>query len=100
MKQADGQKMVLGKTEVEKDLGVHVANTLKPTTHCHRAANKGMSALKLMRIAFDCQNEQNFKVLFTTYVCPHLDYCAQAVRSYMKQDFVAIEKYRDKLQNW
>ena len=84
MKMTDGQEKVIGQREVEKDLGVYIVNTLKPTTHCRRAANKTMSALKLLTIAFECLNLPNFKILYTTYVRPHLDYCAQAVGPYMQ----------------
>ena len=92
MKQADGHEKVLGKTEVERDLEIYIVNTLKPTTHCRRAANKAMSSLKLLRIAFEGLTRSNFKVLCTTYVRPHLDYCAQAVGPYMRQDFAALER--------
>ena len=37
-----GQVHQIAETKVEKDLGVYVCNNLKPTTHCHKAANKAM----------------------------------------------------------
>ena len=83
---------ILEETSVEKDLGVHIANSLKPTYHCEKAANKAMSALKLVRIAFDRLTKNNFKMLYTTYVRPHLDYCIQAMGPYMVQDFRALER--------
>jgi len=83
---------VLTVTETEKDLGIHVVNNLKPTFHCQKAANKAMSALKLLRNAFVKFNKKNFKLLYTTYVRPHLDYCWQAVGPFMVQDFTALEK--------
>ena len=92
MKQEGEQIHELAETKIEKDLGVHVTNTLKPTTHCLRAANKAMVALKLMRMAFDRFKTSNFNQLYTTYVRPHLDFCVQAVGPYMRQDFSALEK--------
>ena len=92
MKQEGGQMHQLTETQVEKDLGVHVTSNLKPTTHCHKAANKAMVALKLMRVAFDRFNTSNFNRLFTTYVRPHLDFCAQAAGPYMRQHFSTLEK--------
>ena len=86
------QAKSLDKTAMEKDLGVYVTNTFKPTTHCKKAANKAMSALKLLKIAFSKLNKENFKILYTTYVRPHLDYCAQAVGPVFKQDINALEK--------
>ena len=83
---------VLGETTIEKDLGVHIVNNLKPTYHCKKAANKAMTALKLVKIAFDRLTKTNFKLLYTTYVRPHLDYCIQAMGPYMVQDFKALER--------
>ena len=83
---------VLEETVAEKDLGVHIINSLKPTYHCEKAANKAMSALKLLRIAFDRLTTKNFKILYTTYVRPHLDYCIQAMGPYMIKDFKALER--------
>lgn len=51
-----------------------------------------MSSLKLLRMAFDNLNMNNFKMLFTTYVRPLLDYNIQAVGPYMRKDFEALEK--------
>ena len=89
---ADGHMSKLGETVLEKDLGMHISNTLKPTAHCSKAAGKANSALRLLRNSFSSLNERNFTVLFTTYVRPHLDYCLQAVGPYMVQDFKALEK--------
>ena len=40
-------------TILEKDLGVYISSDLKPSTHCKKAAAKGMSALRLMKQTFD-----------------------------------------------
>ena len=87
----NGQYSSLKETMDEKDLGINVTNTLKPTTHCQRAASKAMSALRLLRLSFDHLHIRNFKSLYTTYVIPHLEYDVQAVGPYMAQDFKALE---------
>ena len=88
----NGEPYQLECTESEKDLGVHVSKSLKPTLHCHKAANRAMSALKLLRIAFGTFTMTSFKPLYTVYVRPHLEYCVQAVGPYMVQDLSALEK--------
>ena len=60
--------------------------------HCKKSANKAMSALKLLKIAFKPLSKSNFKVLYTAHVRPHLDYCVQAVGSVFKLDINALEK--------
>ena len=84
-----GQK--LQTTEVERDLGVAITSDLKPSTHCQRAANRAMVALRLLRASFDRLTELNFASLFNTYVRPHLDYCIQAVGPQAVKDLDLLE---------
>ena len=88
----DGQTTQLLKTTQERDLGVMVEDTLKPTLHCHHASVKGMAALRRLKNAFMSINKENFKPLFNTYVRPHLEFCIQAVGPYMAQDFKELEQ--------
>ena len=92
MKQDDSGTYEVEETSVEKDVGVYISNTLKPTYHCQKAAKKGMSALRLLKTSFDKLDTSNFKILYTTYVRPHLEYCLQAVGPYMVQDFQLLER--------
>ena len=88
----DGVMRKIEETCLEKDLGVYISNTLKPSLHCQKAANKGMSALRLIKMAFDRIDVTNFKILYTTYVRPHLEYCIQAVGPFTKKDIEILEK--------
>ena len=88
----DGLVHQLKTTDQEKDLGVLVENTLKPTLHCHQSANKAAAALRRIRKAFVDFDSSSFRMLYTTYVRPHLEYCMQAVGPYMVQDFKVLEK--------
>ena len=96
MKQPNQKSITLEETNMEKDLGVYVTSSLKPTVHCQKVAKKAMSSLKLLRSAFDNLNLKNFKMLFTTYVRPHLEYNIQAVGPYMRQNFEALEKVQQR----
>ena len=91
MKTQDGARSLKTTTQ-ERDLGVIVASNLKATSHCHAAAKKGMTALRLLRMAFRNLDVHNFKTLYTTYVRPHLDYCLPAVGPHMVQDVQRLEK--------
>ena len=83
---------VLEETHQEKDLGVLIENSPKPTLHCQKAANRGMSALNLLKMIFNMISKRNFQPLFNAYVWPHIEYCSQAVGPYMKQSFTALGK--------
>ena len=88
----DGDLKQLETTECESTLGVYICNTLKPTAHCCKAANKAMSALRLLKIAFGALTEFNFKLMYTVYIRTHLEYCIQTEGPYMMQDLDALEK--------
>ena len=69
MKAGDTGYQVFEETVAEKDLGVHIVNSLKSTYHCEKAANKAMSALKLLRITFDRLTTKNFRIGTIYNVC-------------------------------
>ena len=60
--------------------------------HCQKAAAKANSALRMVRNSFDTLTEDNFMILYTSYVRPHLDYCVQAVGPYLEQDLKTLEQ--------
>lgn len=88
----EGATETLEETQQERDLGVIIDNSLKPTRHCEKVARKGMSALRLLRSAFSSLNKHNFRPLFNAYVRPHIEYCSQAVGPYMTKNFSSLEK--------
>ena len=73
-------------------MGVYVSNTLKPSLNCLKAAKKAMSALKLIKMAFNSLTKANFKTLYSVYVRPHIEHCIQATGPYLIQDLKALEK--------
>ena len=80
-------------TDQEKDLGVIVENNLKPTTHCKKAANRGMTALRKLKGSFRALlSIRNSKPICNAFVRPHTEYCIQAVGPYMAQNFKTLER--------
>ena len=68
----------LGSSEYEKDLGVLVHQSLKPSMHCAKAAKKGNMVLGQLMRGVGYRDKKVFVDLYKTYVRPHLEYCAQA----------------------
>ena len=91
---ANGRPCILEETLVERDLGVNVANTLKPSAHCQIATSKAMSALCLLSISFQRLNPKNLKPLYPIFVRHHLEYRIQAIGPYMTEGFEALEQVR------
>ena len=81
----------LEEVESEKDLGVWVTRDMKPSLQSVKAANRGMSVLRTIRKTFLNFTERNFQALYRTFVQPHLEYCIQAWRPYMKKDISKLE---------
>ena len=71
---------------------------LTPIAKKKKTANKAMSALKLLHIVFNYLSKSSFNVLYTAYVRPHLDCCAQAVGTVFKQDVNAQEKVQRRVK--
>jgi hypothetical protein len=84
--------MVLEKTREEKDLGVAVADTLKPAAQCAKAAKTAMSVLGQITRAFRYRDKRVFVQLYKQYVRPHLDFAVQAWSPWQQADKEALEK--------
>ena len=78
-------------SKVERDLGVHVTDTLKATAHCQIAARKASAALRVLKMAFPTPKISNFKPPYTTYVRPHIEYCMHAVGPFLRNDIKVFE---------
>jgi len=76
----------------EKDLGVWISKDLKWTKQCNTAANKAMSVLGMIKRSFSHICIESLKILYNTYVRPHLEYCVQIWNPYPKKDIECIEK--------
>ena len=78
--------------EAEKDLGVCTTSNLKSGRQCAVASAKAMSVLGLIRRHFKNIGISNFRLLYKTYIRPHLEYCIQAWSPYLVKDIECLEK--------
>jgi len=74
----DGKSHKLQCSQEERDLGIYIAENLKPGLQCAKAASKAMSILGLIRRRFRKIDKESFCLLYKTYVRPHMEYCVQA----------------------
>lgn len=77
---------------MEKDLGVYIGNDLKPSTQCIKSAGKARSVLSLIRRNFKRLDSTDFRLLYKTFVRPHLEYCVQAWSPHLIKDIQCLEK--------
>jgi hypothetical protein len=82
----------LESSELEKDLGVHVSNDLKPHEHTSKAASKANSILGQLKRTFVSRGTEIWKKLYITYVRPHLEFAIAACNPQYIGDQVKLEK--------
>ena len=83
--------VVLGESQVEKDLGVLVHNSLKPSQQCAAAAKKANMMLGRMARSLSYRDKDTWIKLYRIYVRPHLEYCVQAWSPWTVADIELLE---------
>ena len=83
---------VLGRTTQEKDLGVTFNADMKVSEQCGIAASKGNQILGLIRRTITYKEKHLIVPLYKAIVRPHLEYCIQAWRPYLKKDIDKLER--------
>ena len=83
---------VLEKVTSEKDVGVMVHQTLKPSLQCARAAGKANQVLGQLGRAVTYRDKNTFLKLYKVYVRPHLEYAVASWSPWNKEDKDLLEK--------
>jgi len=79
-------------TEEEKDLGVKIHQSAKPSRQCREAATKANQVLGQIRRTVVSREKSIFLNLYKTLVRPHLEYCVQVWSPYTQKDKEVLEK--------
>nr|VZI15082.1 unnamed protein product [Spirometra erinaceieuropaei] len=82
----------LQEVDAQKDLGVWITTSLKPSLKCSKVAESAMSMLYLVKRAFSSFDEDCFARVFQTFVQPHLEFAIQAWRPWTAKDLGTLEK--------
>jgi len=71
-----------------------VINTcdLKSARQCTEAAKKATTVLRLVKRHFHDINIPTFRILYKTFVRPHLEYCVQAWSPHLRKDINTLER--------
>jgi ribonucleases P/MRP protein subunit RPP40 len=86
-----GQMKKLNETECEKDLGVFTTMHLKPSLQCRKSAEKATSILRMIKRNFNKIDVDDFRILYRSYIRPHLEYCVLAWNPYLRKDIDCLE---------
>jgi len=87
---------VLEEVEEEKDVGVTVHRSLKPSRHCQKAAGLATGVLKQLAKNFHYRDRYTFKKLYVQYVRPHLEFASPAWSPWTESDKATIENVQVK----
>jgi hypothetical protein len=73
-KHGSSDRVTLGKSSLERDLGVYVDNDLKFSLHIETQVNKANKLLGLIRRSYEYLDGESMKMLFVALVRPHLEF--------------------------
>ena len=82
---------VLESVEVQKDIGVMIHQSLKPSFQCAKAAKKANSILGQMARSFHYRDRTTWKNIYMQYVRPHLEVSVQAWSPWLQGDIDVLE---------
>ena len=82
----------LESTEEERDIGVKVHKSLRPSKQCTEAARRANFALGQIIRAFHYRNRFTFLDLYKQYVRPHLEFAVPAWSTWTQGDTLTLEK--------
>ena len=88
----NGKSRQLQAITEESDLGIYVACDLNPSRQCAQASQKVMSVLDMIKGNFRRITVHDFKILYNSFVRPHLEYCIQAWSPYLVADISSLEQ--------
>ena len=83
---------LLESTSAEKDIGVMIQESLKPSLHCAKTAAKANGVLGQLSRAVLYRDSNTFIRLYIVYVRPILEYCIQAVGPHTVADKLCQKK--------
>ena len=70
------ERVTLGVTEAEKDLGVIIANNCKNNLQAEKSINRANYELGRLRKTFQFFNLKLFRILYPTFIRPHLEFAS------------------------
>ena len=86
---------VLVEDNQEKDVGVIIHKSLKPSQQCEKAASKARQVLGQMARSVTLRDKVTWPKLYKTYVRPHLEYAVQAWNPWTEADKAVLEKVQE-----
>lgn len=91
-----GNKIELMKSKEERDLGIIVTTDSKWHKHTTAVANRANKILGLLNNTFTIKDTKLYKLLYTCYIRPLLEFAAPVWNPYHKGDVTILEKIQQR----
>jgi hypothetical protein len=91
MDDGSGDRHILEKTKVERDLGIYISDDLKWKENALRAASKANWMLGQLKRSINYWDATKLRSLYTSYVRPHLEYASPVCCPYLVKDIKILE---------
>ena len=65
---------------------------MRLSVQCQKAYSKAMQSLATIKQSFKNITQYSFKILYKTYIRPHIEYCIQAWSPYYAKGIDLLEK--------
>ena len=85
--------------EEEKDIGVTVSSSLKPSKHRQKVAATANAVLRQLTKNFHYRDQHVFKKLYVQYFRPHVEFALPAWSPWTEQDKALLEKVQKRAVN-
>ena len=82
--------------EAEKDIGVKVHSSLRPSLQCREAAQRGNAVLGQISRSFHYRDKKTFVQLYKQYVRPHLEFAVPAWSPWTQADILTLERVQQR----
>jgi Reverse transcriptase (RNA-dependent DNA polymerase)/Endonuclease-reverse transcriptase len=92
MQDDSGSRVKIEEVDEEKDLGVYLKRDLKSSTQCTKAAGKARAVLAMVKRNFKRLDSEDFRLIYKTYIRPHMEYCVQAWSPHLLGDIRSLER--------
>ena len=86
----------LASTEEERDIGIRVHKSLKPSAQCQEASRRAMAVLGQISRAFHYRDRRVFINLYKQYVRPHVEFACPAWSPWTVADKTVVERVQER----
>ena len=88
----EGKEQVLEVVKEEKDLGIWISDDLNSDRQCCNAVARTDTILRMVKRSFPHLDKSSFRLLYKSYIRPHLEYCIQVWSPNLQRNIDILER--------